>query len=490
MATVVQYPARSGRNSELFLLVLSILLGIGAYFSVMASHPEAPATWYWYCAGIALSGIALHVALRFLAPFADPVIMPVALALNGIGLAMISRLDLEYLRINTEASLTQVTGSKQLLMTLVAVVAAIAMLAGFRDHRTFRKFAWASLVIAILLMMATLIPGLGVKSYGAYISIRIFGLSIQPNEFAKLFLAIFFAGYLEYRRDSLAIAGKKILFLQLPRWRDFLPLGVAWVASLVLLVAQKDLGVALLMFAIFVAVLYVATDRPSWIIFGAILMIPMALLAYALFSHVQERVANWLDAFNPEVIDRVGGSYQLVNGLFGIASGGLMGNGWGRGEAWRTALANSDFIVSALAEEIGLTGILAIFLLYLILVQRGLRAAMGVRDGFGKLLATALSFGIGAQLFIVVGGITRLIPSTGLTTPFIAAGGASLVANWIGVAILLRISDSARRPLPTPSLSPHGANLAGGSDHSSNGTNGTTGVNSPILSAPTEVVSR
>lgn len=167
-----------------------------------------------------------------------------------------------------------------------------------------------------------------------------------------------------------------------------------------------------------------------------------------------------------------------------------MGNGWGRGEAWRTALANSDFIVSALAEEIGLTGILAIFLLYLILVQRGLRAAMGVRDGFGKLLATALSFGIGAQLFIVVGGITRLIPSTGLTTPFIAAGGASLVANWIGVAILLRISDSARRPLPTPSLSPHGANLAGGSDHSSNGTNGTTGVNSPILSAPTEVVSR
>lgn len=490
MATVVQYPARPGRNSELVLTFLAILLGVGGYLSVMASQPQAPQIWYWYCGAIALSGLVLHLVLRFLAPFADPVIMPVALALNGIGLAMISRLDLDYLRINNPENLAQVSGAKQAVMTLVAVAATIAILVFFRDHRSFRKFAWASLVLAILLMMATLIPGLGVKSYGAYISIQILGFSMQPNEFAKLFLAIFFAGYLEYRRDSLAIAGKKILFLQLPRWRDFLPLMIAWLASLVLLVAQKDLGVALLMFTIFVAVLYVATDRPSWIIFGVVLMVPLAVLAYTMFSHVQERVANWLDAFNPEVIDRVGGSYQLVNGLFGISSGGLSGNGWGRGQAWRTALANSDFIVSALTEELGLTGMLAIFLLYLILVQRGLRTAMGVRDGFGKLLATALSFGIGAQLFIVVGGITRLIPSTGLTTPFMAAGGASLVANWIGVAILLRISDSARRPLPAsprgkPDTKPGNTSAypEGEANHQGDSPN-------PILSAPTEVVSR
>lgn len=485
MATVVQYPARSGRNSELTLTLLAVLLGVGGYLSVMASHPEAPQIWYWYCAGIAFSGLVLHLALRFLAPFADPVIMPIALALNGIGLAMISRLDLDYERINTPATLSQVSGSKQLIMTLVAVAATVVILLFFRDHRSFRKFAWISLVLGILLMMATLIPGLGVKSYGAYISIRLFGLSIQPNEFAKLFLAVFFAGYLEYRRDSLAIAGKKILFLQLPRWRDFLPLLVAWLASLALLVAQKDLGVALLMFTIFVAVLYVATDRPSWIIFGALLMVPLAGLAYTMFSHVQERVTNWLDAFNPVVIDRPGGSYQLVNGLFGIASGGLSGNGWGRGQAWRTALANSDFIVSALTEELGLTGMLAIFLLYLILVQRGLRTAMGVRDGFGKLLATALSFGIGAQLFIVVGGITRLIPSTGLTTPFVAAGGASLVANWIGVAILLRISDSARRPLPASGLE-----VPRNNPNSSSGTGSTENDLRPLLNAPTEVVKR
>ncbi|EEZ92395.1 cell cycle protein, FtsW/RodA/SpoVE family [Mobiluncus mulieris 28-1] len=485
MATVVQYPARSGRNSELTLTLLAIALGVGGYLSVMAFHPEAPALWYWHCAGIAFSGLILHLALRILAPFADPVIMPIALALNGIGLAMISRLDLEYMRMNTPASLAQISGDKQLIMTLVAAGGALTILVCFRDHRFFRKFAWAGLVLGILLMMATLIPGLGVKSYGAYISIRILGQSIQPNEFAKLCLAIFFAGYLEYRRDSLAIAGKKILFLQLPRWRDFLPLLVAWLASLALLVAQKDLGVALLMFTIFVAVLYVATDRPSWIIFGALLMVPLAVLAYTMFSHVKERVSNWLDAFNPAVIDRPGGSYQLVNGLFGIASGGLSGNGWGRGQAWRTALANSDFIVSALTEELGLTGMLAIFLLYLILVQRGLRTAMGVRDGFGKLLATAISFGIGAQLFIVVGGITRLIPSTGLTTPFVAAGGASLFANWIGIAILLRISDSARRPRPAPvtldAKSQPGQN---------NGTSGTNSAVEAILGAPTEVVNR
>lgn len=490
MATVVQYPARSGRNSELTLTLLAIMLGVGGYLSVMISQPQAPQTWYWYCAAIAVSGLAAHVALRFLAPFADPVIMPVTLALNSIGLAMISRLDLDYARINTPASLAQISGSKQLIMTLVAVAACILILVFFRDHRNFRKFAWISLVVGILLMMATLIPGLGVKSYGAYISVNILGQSIQPNEFAKLFLAIFFAGYLEYRRDSLAIAGKKILFVQLPRWRDFLPLLIAWIAALVLLIAQKDLGVALLMFTIFVAVLYVATDRPSWVIFGLILTIPLAVLAYMLFSHVQERVANWLDAFNPVIINRTGGSYQLINGLFGIASGGLSGNGWGRGQAWRTALANSDYIVSALAEELGLTGVLAIFLLYLILVQRGLRTAMGVRDGFGKLLATALSFGIGAQLFIVVGGITRLIPSTGLTTPFMAAGGASLVANWIGVAILLRISDSARRPLRAQEIPSGPVGSETDNPAHKNGTSGKNMPTAPILNAATEVVPR
>ncbi|WP_298633616.1 FtsW/RodA/SpoVE family cell cycle protein [uncultured Mobiluncus sp.] len=459
MATIVQYPARSGRRSELFLLILAILVGVGAYLSIMVSHPEAPQVWYWYCAAIAVGGIALHVAMRFLAPYADPVIMPVALALNGIGLAMISRLDLYYQqRADTTGStavrnamLTQVNNERQVIFMVGSIAVVILTLLVFRDHRSLRKFAWPSLVVAILLMLSTKIPGLGQTVNGADISLRILGFTIQPNEFAKILLAIFFAGYLEYRRDSLAIAGKKIGFIQLPRWRDLLPILVVWAAVMGLLVLQKDLGVALLLFAIFVAVLYVATDRPSWIIFGGVLMIPMAVVAYLSFSHVQDRVTNWLHALDLEVAnpDRVGGSWQLVNALFGMAYGGLTGTGWGLGRPGQTPLANSDFIVSSVAEEIGLTGMLAVMLLYLILVLRGLRAAMGVRDGFGKLLATALAFGIGAQLFIVAGGVTRLIPSTGLTAPFLAAGGVSSVANWLAVAILLRISDSARRPVPS-----------------------------------------
>lgn len=450
MATVVQYPARSGRNAELGLSIIAILLGIGAYSSVMMSHPEAPADWYYHCGAIAVCGIALHFAIRFFAPFADPVIMPVALALNGIGLAMIARLDLDYLAKGTKAALGQINGNRQVVLSVIAIVIAIATLIAFKDHRHLRKFAWPSLIIAVLLMLSTKIPGLGNEVNGAFISIRLFGITLQPNEFAKIFLAIFFAGYLEYRRDSLAIAGKIIGFIQLPRWRDFLPLGIAWAAVMLLLVLQKDLGVALLLFAIFIAVLYVATDRPSWIVFGSILMVPMAILAYAMFTHVQDRVTNWLHALDPKVAspDTIGGSWQLVNGLFGLAYGGLTGTGWGLGKPSQTPLANSDFIVTSLGEELGLTGMLAVMLLYLVLVMRGMRAAMGVRDGFGKLLATAISFGIGAQLFIVVGGVTRIIPSTGLTTPFLAAGGVSLIANWLGVAILLRISDSARRPAP------------------------------------------
>ena len=453
MATVVQYPARSGRSSELVLLVAAILVGVGGYLSVMASHPEAPATtWYWHCAAIAICGVGAHVALRFLAPYADPVILPITLALNGMGLAMIARLDLYYTEMGTDAALSQVRGNSQLIYMIGGVVILIAVLVLFRDHQTFRKFSWVSLVLGIFLMLATLIPGLGVKSYGSYISVSLFGISIQPNEFAKILLAIFFAGYLEYRRDSLAIAGKKVGFLQLPRWRDFLPIGVVWVAALGLLVIQKDLGSALLIFSVFVGVLYVATDRPSWLVFGAVLLAPIAVVAYSMFTHLQQRVTNWLHAFDPKIMDcnQIGGSCQLVKGLFGMAYGGLTGAGWGRGMPGLTPLANSDFIVASLAEELGLTGMMAFFMFYLILVSRGMRTALGVRDGFGKLLATALTFSIGAQLFIVVGGITRIIPSTGLTAPFVAAGGASLLANWIGIAILLRISDSARRPLPPP----------------------------------------
>jgi len=249
-------------------------------------------------------------------------------------------------------------------------------------------------------------------------------------------------------RDNLAIGGRKLLGMRLPRARDLGPIMVVWLIGIAILVLQRDLGTSLLFFGLFVAMLYVATNRVSWLVIGFTLFVPTVVIAVRSFGHVQTRFNIWLHALDSTVYNE--GSYQLVQGLFGQASGGLMGTGWGRGYPQLVPLANSDFILSSFAEELGLTGMAAILVLYLILIQRGLRAALTVRDGFGKLLATGLSFSLAIQLFVVLGGITRIIPLTGLTAPFLAAGGSSMVSSWITVALLIRVSDAARRPASTP----------------------------------------
>ncbi len=262
---------------------------------------------------------------------------------------------------------------------------------------------------------------------------------------------MFFAGYLVVARDTLSLVGPKILWLRLPRARDLGPILVAWAASVAVLVLERDLGTSLLFFGIFVAMLYVATERVSWIVIGLGLFAGGCVLAWRLFGHVQNRVAVWLDPFDPDLIEAQGGSYQVVQALYGMADGGLLGTGLGRGSPEIVPFAESDFIVAALGEELGLAGLFAILALYGILVQRGLRTAIGVRDGFGKLLACGLAFSIALQVFVVAGGVTRVIPLTGLTMPFLAYGGSSLLGSWIIVALLLRVSDLARRPdLPEP----------------------------------------
>jgi cell division protein FtsW (lipid II flippase) len=338
---------------------------------------------------------------------------------------------------------------RQLAWTGIGVGAAAATILLLRDHRTLRRFTYTSMIAGLICLMLPLAPGLGSQQFGARIWIRVGSLSFQPAELSKIFLAVFFAGYLVTRRDALALAGKKILGLRLPRLRDLGPILTAWAVSLGVLIFERDLGTSLLFFALFVAMLYVATDRPSWIILGLVMTAAGVSLAYTYFSHVQARVDIWLHPFDQTLYGRnPGGSYQLVTGLFGLANGGLTGTGWGRGRPDLTPLAYSDFIYSALGEELGLTGLIALLLIYLLLAQRGWRMAVGVRDGFGKLLATGLAFAIVFQVFVVVGGVTRLIPLTGLTLPFLAYGGSSLVANWVIIAILARISDAARRPAP------------------------------------------
>jgi cell division protein FtsW (lipid II flippase) len=292
------------------------------------------------------------------------------------------------------------------------------------------------------------LPIIGAEINGARIWIRVAGFSFQPGELAKLVLLVFFAGYLVVKRDVLSLASRHVAGIDFPRGRDLGPIVVAWAASMVVLVMERDLGTALLFFGIFVSMLYIATQRTSWLLIGLALFVGGAYVAYALFSHVQSRITIWIDPFS----DPGNSAYQIVQSLYGFATGGILGTGLGQGRPETVPFAKSDFIMAAVGEELGLTGFFAILLLYAIIIQRGFRTAVAVRDGFGKLLAAGLAASLAIQVFVVVGGVIQLLPVTGLTTPFLAAGGSSLIASWMLIALLMRISDAARSPAPAPSV--------------------------------------
>ncbi|MCU1431603.1 MAG: cell cycle protein [Actinotalea sp.] len=448
MATVAPHQVRPGRSLELGLLLVALLIAIGAYAQVgLATSGTLPADIFGYSAGLAALSIGIHVVLRWRAPYADPVILPVVVALNGIGLAMIYRIDLAYLARERESTFAE----RQLAWTAIAIALACVVLVLLRDHRTLRRYTYTAMIAGLVLIVLPIMPLIGATINGAKIWIRLGSYSFQPAELGKIALAVFFAGYLVTTRDTLALAGPKVLGLQLPRPRDLGPIILAWAVSLAVLVFERDLGTSLLFFGLFVAMLYLATERLSWVVIGLLLFVGGAFLASRLFGHVAARFDAWLNPFDDAVFNASpGGSGQLVRGLFGMASGGLFGTGLGQGRPDLVPFAESDFIVASLGEELGLTGLLAILVCYLILAERGLRTAIGVRDGFGKLFAGGMAFVVAFQCFVVVGGVTRLIPLTGLTMPFLAYGGSSLLANWVIVALLLRISDSARRPAGAP----------------------------------------
>ena len=446
MSLVTAHAPRSRRGVELLLLAVALVVAMGAYGMVgVAVDGSWPPGLLGYGGGLAALTGALHLVVRWRAPYADPLLLPVATVLNGLGLAMIHRLDV---------ARDSAFAPRQLLWTAVGVVLAAVVVALLRDHRVLRRYTFTAMVVGLLLLLLPLVPVLGTRINGAQIWIQLGPLSFQPGELAKIVLTVFFAGYLVTARDTLSLVGPKVLGLQLPRPRDLGPILVAWLASLGVLVLERDLGTSLLFFGLFVGMLYVATQRVSWIALGMTLFVGGAVLAWSLFSHVQGRVSAWLDPFSDEVYDaEFGSSYQLVQGLFGMADGGLVGTGLGQGRPQTVPFAESDFILAALGEELGLVGVFAILVLYLVLVERGLRTAIGVRDGFGKLLAGGLAFAIALQCFVVAGGVLRVIPLTGLTMPLLAYGGSSLVSNWMIIGLLLRTSDAARRPAPAAETS-------------------------------------
>jgi cell division protein FtsW (lipid II flippase) len=287
-----------------------------------------------------------------------------------------------------------------------------------------------------------LLPVIGKTINGATLWISLFGVTFQPGELAKVALIIFFAGYLVSRKDSLAVVGRKILGVRIPRGRELGPILLIWLASIGVLVLQKDLGTSILYFGLFLVMIYVATGRAFYAGIGVAMLVTGGLVASRVLDYVSRRFDAWLNPFDNENYDAVGGSYQIVQGVFGMASGGVFGSGLGGGVPQLVPLAESDFIIASLAEETGLIGFFAILALYFLLVARGLKIAFGHADEFAKLMAVGFAFVIALQVFVVIGGVTRILPLTGLTTPFLAAGGSSLLANWVIVAMLLRLSDS------------------------------------------------
>lgn len=428
------------RNLELLLLGIAFVINASAVTLVqLGALGRVDTQLVVLGIGLSVLVVGMHIALRLTAREADPFILPIATVLNGLGIAMIYRIDIAEKAFGWDSSAV-----RQIVWSVVAIGAGLATIMLIRNHRVLFRYTYISGLLALVLLVLPLVPGIGVEISGARAWIAIAGVSFQPGEIAKIALAIFFAGYLVSNRDSLSMVGRRVLGIRLPRARDLGPLLIMWAAAMGVMVFQHDLGTALLYFGMFLAMLYVATGQFSWVAIGLVLFASGAAVVASSLSYVQGRFNNWLHAFDPAIFDKDGGSYQLVQGVFGLAHGGLIGTGWGLGRPDITPVSQSDYIIASLGEELGLAGIFAILALYILLVARGFRIGFAGQDDFGKLLAVGLSFAVALQVFIVVGGVTRVIPLTGLTTPFMAAGGSSLVANWIIVGLLLRLSDTVR----------------------------------------------
>ncbi|WP_204018651.1 FtsW/RodA/SpoVE family cell cycle protein [Sphaerimonospora thailandensis] len=428
------------RGAQLGMLAFAVLIVMGAYASVgLGINGEIPSGMLTYGLGLGGLMLAAYLVLARFAPWADPLLLPLVTLVNGLGLVMIYRIE--------QTGQDGANATNQLMWTALGVVMFAATVIVLKDHRILQRFTYTAGFAGLVLLVLPVLPLLGTEINGSRIWIHIGGFSIQPGEFAKLALVIFFAGYLVAKRDVLALAGRRLLFIDLPRARDLGPVLITWGVSIAVLVLEKDLGTSLLLFGAFIAMLYIATQRTSWVLIGILLFVGGAILAGQIFSHVQVRFNGWLNAESNDLyFDGV--SYQLMEGLFAIGSGGILGTGLGEGHPRRIPFSFSDFIFSATGEELGLTGLMALLMIYALIVERGLRTALASRDPFSKLLAGGLSFILAWQVFIIVGGVTRLIPLTGLVTPFMSAGGSALLANWMLIALLVRMSDAARRPPP------------------------------------------
>ena len=453
------------RSSE--LLMTALALGIVAFafasaaFSLKGQHPS---TIIEYIVAYGAIIVGAHLAVRKFAPYADPLLLPIATVLNGLGLVMIYRLNQVGRYGNSGPTTT--SGPSPSVRSARPPRSRRSLHSGRRrrlravlwrikDIKVLQPYTYVlGLAGLVLIALPALLPASisGVADTSAKIQISIGGFSVQPEEFGKLLLAASFASYLMEHGQQLSLLTDKWLFFKMPRRKDLAPILVVWALSMLLLIFESDIGTSAVFMGLFVAMLYIATSRRSWVVIGFGMFIAGAFLAATLVSHVGQRFSVWLHPFADENLNRRlrQPSYQPVQGLYGMANGGLLGKGLGGGQPWWTPLVQSDFIFTAFGEELGLAGVMALLLLYGLFVQRGLRTALLAKDEYSKLLASGLAFMFALQVFVIVGGVTRLIPDTGITTPFLSQGGSSLVASWLLTAAIARMSDSARRPAPRP----------------------------------------
>lgn len=423
------------RNRELSLLILALLLGSGALALVALARGQAevgPTVPLMVL--LTVFYVAAHLVMRRWTPQADPLILPLAAVLNALGVAAIYRLSPEGL------------GPTQVTWTLVGVGCFVVTLLVVRDFTVLARYKYILGFIGVGLLLLPMTP-LGVTVNGARLWVGFGEFRFQPGELAKVCLVIFFAAYLADRKELLAIASRRLAGLHFPDIKHFGPLLVMWGLSLCVMFFEKDLGSSLLFFSIFLVMLYVATARIVYVAIGTVLFAGGAYLGYQAFSHVQSRVQVWLDVFNPDYIQAEG--YQLSQSLFALATGGLFGTGLGRGRPDLIPEAPTDFIFSVIGEELGLLGTAGVLVCFMLLVARGLRASLRTKSDFGQLLASGLTAIFAIQTIIIIGGVIRALPLTGITLPFMSYGGSSLLSNFILIALLIRIShQGAAAPDP------------------------------------------
>ncbi len=428
--------ARQRRRAELSLGLLVVIIAVGGYILVALSDaPTLPPGLYALLAWVFGLYVVAHFAIRRFAPNADPTLLPLATLLNSIGFVTIARLDLsEKVHLAPVQSLWVAIGIGVFVLTLAVV----------RDVRVFERYRYTILVLGLGALLLPMAPSIGRTINGARLWVAIGSLTFEPSEIAKVLLVAFFAAYLVDKRELLTQGRVRVGRIYLPSLRDLGPLLLAWMVALMVLAYEKDVGTSLLFFGVFAAMLYIATRR-GWYLLGTLVLLAIgSVLAYHAFGHVQVRVDTWLDPWRT----RQTTGFQIIQAQYAFGSGGIYGTGLGLGSPYLIPNASTDFVFAAIGEELGILGTVGLLTAFLLLVGSAFRIAADATRPFAKLFAAGIATILGFQTFLIIGGVTRVIPLTGITLPFVSYGGSSLLANFALLAILLRISDDTARAAP------------------------------------------